>query len=178
MTNLYRCKICGEAYVGKSMPSNCPYCGAHQRWLAAAADYIVPAIPAISAQARKNLEFTYHLEIEAAQIYHCIRKKTTDELILGMFKPISKVELEHAELIGKILGQDPGREIPFKEKLCTANRQESLDRTKILETNAIGHYKKFLAESSEPRLKEIFEALIEVEQDHLDLVNATLAADY
>ena len=42
MINLYRCKICGEAYVGEVKPSHCPFCGAHTRWLVEAKDYVEP----------------------------------------------------------------------------------------------------------------------------------------
>jgi rubrerythrin len=174
MTQLFRCKICGEAYVGEAKPTHCPFCGAHTRWLVEAKDYIEPQAPELTAISRKNLEFTYDLEIGASQIYHCIRKKTGDEFILGMFKAISKVELEHAELVGKLIGRDPACAIPFKGELCTDDRNDSLGKTKDLETNAIRHYKKFLEEATEPRVKDIFQALIEVEQDHLDLVNANL----
>jgi rubrerythrin len=174
MTNLYRCNICGEAYVGELKPSHCPFCGAHRHWLIDAKDYVKPQPPKLTEISRKNLQFTYNLEINASQIYHCIRKKTKDEFILGMFKAISKVELEHAELVGKLINKDPGCEIPFNEELCTEDRKESLDKTKILETKAINNYKKFLNEATEPRVKDIFQALIEIEQDHLDLVNANL----
>jgi rubrerythrin len=49
-----------------------------------------------------------------------------------------------------------------------------LDKTKTLETNAIKKYKKFLNEATEQRVKDIFQALVEIEQDHLDMVNANL----
>jgi len=174
MINLYRCKVCGEAYVGERKPSHCPFCGAHTQWLVEAKDYIEPEVPELTDTSRKNLEFTYNLEMKASQIYHCIRKKTHDEFILGMFKAISKVELEHAELVGKLIGKDPSCDIPLKEELCTEDRKDSLGKTKDLETSAIKHYKKFLKEAEEPRVKDIFQALVEVEQDHLDMVNANL----
>jgi rubrerythrin len=174
MTNLYRCNICGEAYVGELKPSHCPFCGAHSHWLIDAKDYVEPQLPNLTEISRKNLEFTYNLEVNASQIYHCIRKKTKDEFVLGMFKAISKVELEHAELVGKLINKDPGCEIPFKEELCTEDRKESLGKTKILETKAINNYKNFLNDATEPRVKDIFQALIEIEQDHLDMVNTNL----
>jgi rubrerythrin len=174
MINLYRCNICGEAYVGEVKPSHCPFCGAHTQWLVGANDYIKPEVPELTDISRENLEFTYNLEMKASQIYHCIRKKTQDEFILGMFKAISKVEMEHAELVGKLIGKDPSCEIPFKEALCTEDRKDSLGKTKDLEINAIKHYKKFLKEATESRVKDIFQALVEVEQDHLDMVNANL----
>jgi len=171
---VYRCKICGEAPFMDSKPSHCPFCGAHSRWLIDAQDYVEPKVPELTAISRKNLQFTYDLEVKASEIYHCIRKKTSDEFILGMFKAISKVELEHAELVGRLIGRDPSCEIPYKEALCTEDRQDSLNRTRDLETAAIDHYHKFLKEATEPRVKDIFQALIEVENDHLELVKKHL----
>lgn len=174
MPQVFRCKICGEAYVGNHKPTHCPFCGAGVEWIVGAKDYIEPGKPELSAVSRKNLEFTYNLEVNAAKIYHCMRKKTKDEFIKGMMKALSKVELEHAEVVGKILGKDPGCEIPFEEKLCTDDREESLEKTAELETGAIAHYKKFLEEAVEPRVQDIFKALIQVEQDHLDLTEKEL----
>jgi len=174
MVMIFRCKICGEASLAERKPTHCPFCGAHERWLVDANDYIEPEVPELTEISRKNLEFTYDLEINAAKIYHCIRKKTKDEFILAMFKAISKVEFEHAELVGKLIGRDPGSEIPFVDKLCTEDRGESLHKTELLEDEAIKHYKKFLEKATEPRVLEIFEALIEVETDHLELVRKNL----
>jgi len=174
MATIFRCEICGEACLLNNKPSHCPFCGAHEQWLVDSHDYIEPEVPELTELSRRNLEFTYNLEIKASQIYHCIRKKTKDEFILGMFETISKVELEHAELVGKLIDKDPGCKISFEDNLCTEDRNESLDKTNILEVNAIRHYEKFLELATEPRVIEIFQALIEVEQDHLDLVNANL----
>lgn len=174
MVTIFRCNICGEACLAECKPSHCPFCGTHEQWLVDSRDFVEPALPELTEISRKNLEFTYNLEIKASQIYHCIRKKTKDEFILGMFKAISKVELEHAELVGKLIAKDPSCEIPFEDKLCTEDRNDFLEKSKVLETNAIVHYKKFLKQATEPRVKEIFQALIEVEQDHLELINANL----
>lgn len=171
---IFRCRICGEAYLLGRIPSHCPVCGAHERWLVTASSYVEPEIPELTETSRKNLEFTYDLEINASRIYHCIRKKTRDEFILGMFKAIAKVELEHAELVGKLIGKDPGCDIPFADELCTEDRDESLNKTKLLEANAITHYTRFLKEATEPRVIDIFKALIEIESDHLALVKENL----
>lgn len=171
---IFRCRICGEAYLLGERSSHCPVCGAHGRWLVTASSYVEPETPVLTEISRQNLEFTYNLEINASRVYHCIRKKTDDEFILGMFKAISKVELEHAELVGKLIGRDPGCEIPFAEKLCPENRRESLHKTELLETEAIEHYTRFLGEATEARVIDIFQALIEVENDHLALVKENL----
>lgn len=171
---LYRCRICGEAHIMDFHSSHCPFCGAHKKWLVNMEDYVEPERPELTAISRKNLIFTYELEMKAAQTYHCIRKKTHDEFTLGMFKALSKVELEHAELVGKLINRDPGHEIAFVEALCNDNREDALYKTKALESAAIEHYARFLHEAVEPEVKSVFQALLEAEHDHLTLVKARL----
>ncbi len=137
-------------------------------------DYVEPQVPELTEISRRNLQFTYDLEVRASEIYHCIREKTSDAFILAMFKAISKVEREHAEVVGKLIGRDPGCETHFQGKLCTADRHESLSKTEMLEKTAIEHYEKFLGEATEARVQDIFQALIEVENDHLALVKENL----
>lgn len=174
MVQVFRCKICGEAYVGNHKPTHCPFCGAHVEWIVDAKEYKEPNVPELSEISRKNLEFTFNLEINASRIYQCMRKKSKDEFIVGMMKALSKVELEHAEVVGKILGKSVDCKIPFEEKLCTEDKTDSLEKTKELETNAVAHYKKFFEEATEPRIKDIFKALIAVEQDHIELTDKEL----
>ncbi|MRR13422.1 ferritin, partial [bacterium] len=30
---MYRCRICGETYLGYEAPANCPFCGAHVEFM-------------------------------------------------------------------------------------------------------------------------------------------------
>jgi rubrerythrin len=174
MVTVFRCTICGEASLAEREPTHCPFCGAHQRWIVEAQAYTEPEVPELTGISRKNLEFTYDLEINASKIYHCIRKKTDDEFILAIFKAISKVELEHAELVGKLIGRDPGGKIEFVDRLCTEDREKSLRQTENLEAAAVKHYEMFFEEATEARVRDLFEALIEVEKDHLELVREIL----
>ena len=174
MITVYRCTICGEAHIASAKATHCPFCGAHEKWLVDAIDFQEPERVELTEISKKNLEFTFDLEIRASRIYQCIRKKTRDEYILGMFKTIAKVELEHAELVGKLIGRDTDCGIPFMDDLCTDDRTDSLDRTKVLEETAIRHYTTFLQEATEPRVKIIFQALLEAENDHLAIVRNNL----
>lgn len=170
MVQVFRCKICGEAFVANTKSTHCPFCGAPVKFLVDAKEYVEPEIPKLTDVSKKNLEFSFGLEVKASQIYHCMRKKSKDEFIIGLMKALSKVELEHAELIGKLIGKDVSCKIPLKEDLCTADRTDSLEKTKKLETDAVAHYKKFFKQAVEQRAKNIFEALISAEQDHIRIV--------
>ncbi len=174
MVQVFRCKICGEAFVANHKSTHCPFCGAPVKFIVDAKEYQEPEVSELTEISKKNLEFSFDLEINAAQIYHCMRKKSKDEFIIGMMKTLSKVELEHAEVIGKLIGKDVSCKIPLKEDLCTADRKESLEKTKELETGAVEHYKKFLAEATEQRVKDIFEALLHAEQDHVKITEENL----
>ena len=33
MVKLWRCEICGDPYIGESPPTNCPFCGAKQKFI-------------------------------------------------------------------------------------------------------------------------------------------------
>ena len=33
MVKLWRCEICGDPYIGEEPPPNCPFCGAHRRYI-------------------------------------------------------------------------------------------------------------------------------------------------
>jgi rubrerythrin len=174
MVQVFRCQICGEAFVANTKSTHCPFCGAPVKFIVDAKEYKESKIPELSEVSRKNLEFSFDLEVKASQIYHCMRKKSHDEFIIGMMKTLSKVELEHAELIGKLIGKNVDCNIPLKEELCTADRQESLEKTKELELNAVKHYKQFFEQATEQRVKDIFEALLSAEKDHIKITEENL----
>jgi len=35
--NVYRCRVCGEVYIGEAKPKSCPFCGAHEAYFVLAA---------------------------------------------------------------------------------------------------------------------------------------------
>ena len=82
-----------------------------------------------------------------------------------------KVEREHASAISKFLKITA----PELEKLiCNTdsrkNTQEGFER----EDRAIKSYLKFKDEATEPRIKEFFSSLVEIETDHLNLHSENL----
>ncbi len=93
MVQVFRCKICGEAFVANSKSTHCAFCGAPVKFLVDAKEYVEPEVPELSEISKKNLEFSFDLEVNAFKIYHCMRKKSKDEFIIGMMKTLSKVVL-------------------------------------------------------------------------------------
>ncbi len=172
MLNVYRCWICGETYLGEEAPSDCPYCGADKEFLKPGEEYEYPNVKLTKTE-KKNLETALELEVGNATFYFCAHSRTDDPKREGMFKRLAKVEAEHAEAICTLLDIEEPK-INKKSEDCSHHYPDLEEDAKARETRAIKHYTQFAQEATNPRIKEFFEALVEIETDHLDLHNHEL----
>ena len=167
MVQLFRCKICGDPYIGMHAPSRCPFCGAYGKFIVEAKDYNETFDVDLNETDRKNAEIALDLEIGNAAFYYCASEKTDDAEGKQLFKALGKVEAEHASIWRKIL------KVP-KEKIeaslqCAIANNDNLKESHDREEKAIEHYKKFAEEAENQRVKTLFLAIVEVEEDHLKL---------
>jgi len=167
---VFRCRICGDPYIGSEAPMQCPFCGAPQRFFVEAKDWNPDEFNvSLSETSNKNLEAALQLELDNAAFYDCAKNKAdeaNDQYGLAKFKALMKVEREHASAISKFLKiSRPELEKQACNADSKANSKEGWER----EDRAIKAYSKFRDEATEPRLKEFFGALVEIETDHLDL---------
>lgn len=164
---LWRCKICGDPYIGTAPANRCPHCGAYENFMVEAKDYKETFDVELNEKDKANAEKALDVEISNASFYYCAAEKTDDDEGKQLFKALGKVEAEHASIWKKILKLD-SIDIPTMDSCSTANvdnLQESHDR----ETKAIDFYKEAAKESENMRVKQIFAALVQVETDHLGL---------
>lgn len=169
---VFRCKICGEAYIGEKKPSRCPFCGSYENFIVDNKDYDSTFDITITKKEKETVKTALGLEISNASFYQCAKDKSKEQEAIGMFKVLNKVESEHASIWKKILKMDKV-DIP-RSDACSeqfrGNLQESHDR----ESHAIEFYRKAAKECEHPRLKEIFGSLVQVETDHLSLSESRL----
>lgn len=166
---VYRCLICGDAYVGYEKPSNCPFCGAHAEQIVLAEEWEDRNSGVeLTDISRKNLEKALEIEISNSAFYRCAAQNASDKVCQAMFKALAKVEAEHASTICKLL-RIPKPDISKVEVHCAHNDLLNVEESSSRETNAIEFYAKAAEEASEPRVKEVFEALVTIEKDHLEL---------
>jgi len=167
---VFRCRICGDPYIGLEAPTQCPFCGAPQRFFVEAQDWDQNEFNVkLSEISRKNLEAALQLELDNAAFYDCAKNaadKVGDHYSLAKFKALMKVEREHASAISKFLKISQPK---LEKKACNANSKANSKEGWEREDRAIKAYTKFKDEAIEPRLKEFFGALVEIETDHLDL---------
>ena len=161
--------ICGDPYIGFEKPTNCPFCGAHERYMIPSEDWRDTNKVKLTEQSRKNLAASLNLEVGNAEFYLCVSRTSRNEEIRAMFKALSKVEAEHATTISKILGVDKPS-IEFKQDMCSDDVKSVLEQADRRENRAVNLYSEFLKQATEDRVRQLFTALIEVESDHIDLI--------
>ena len=170
MVNVFRCRICGDPYIGTEAPTQCPFCGAPKRFFVEAQDWNPDEFNVtLSEISKKNLEAALKLELDNAAFYDCAKNaadKAGDHYSLAKFKALMKVEREHASAISKFLKISRPE---LEKQACNANSKANSKAGWEREDRAIKAYAKFSDEATEARLKEFFGALVEIETDHLDL---------
>ena len=166
MVVLWRCEICGDPYVGDAPPKNCPFCGAHQKYIKVAKQAKVTFDVNMNTKDRANAEHALKVEVSNAAFYFCAANKTDDAEGKLLFKALGKIEAEHANIWRKLLKLDTA---PKGEEQCHAKNRENLEDSHARETRAIEFYSTAAKEAANPRVRQIFEALVEIETDHLQL---------
>lgn len=172
---VWRCLICGETFLGTECPSNCPFCGAHNIHIIRPPEGGDPNVPSIgdaggelTEKEKENLETSIKIEYENTSFYALVAKKAGPIEVQGVFKRLSRVEGEHLGLFCKLRGvkkpNDPPKPVSIEESWSDIATKSSR-----LETNAHSLYTMFARETDKPRLKEVWEAIAQVELDHMAL---------
>uniref|UniRef100_A0A7V4G670 Ferritin n=1 Tax=Desulfobacca acetoxidans TaxID=60893 RepID=A0A7V4G670_9BACT len=169
---LYRCLVCGDPYLGAAPPSFCPFCGAPEKYLVPAEEYVDKNdVPNLTAISRGNLERALELEVANAGFYFCASACSPEPVSQAMFKALAKAESEHASVISKLL-KIKKPEIKPDDKACKRDPKANFAESHGRETRAVAFYSQAAAEAVEPRVKEVFTALSEIESYHIALSEA------
>jgi len=167
---VYICEICGDAYIGKEKPTECPFCGAEASYIKKGSDArpVFRREGELSEETKKYLVETYELEVNATKLYNCIAQKTKNYEVQAMYKRLAKVELEHAVIASKFLERERPQ---IEEGECFQSEKDNFQKTIILEDHATKLYRGFAQKVKEEKIKIFFTALAQVEAGHIELVN-------
>ena len=175
--NFYRCRICGETFLGTDAPNRCPFCGA-------AADYFVLTTDfpedindvQITELERADLETAIEIERGNARFYRALARQKDEPKLASAYKRLANVEAEHCSIFCKLAGvakpadlMEPGA---APRDWC-GNIAESLAR----EQKAAAFYADAATRATSERIAEVLAAVSAVERDHivLDGVAARMA---
>ncbi|MEW6214226.1 MAG: rubredoxin-like domain-containing protein, partial [Nitrospirota bacterium] len=92
MVRLWRCEICGDPYIGNNPPDNCPFCGAHKKYIKEAKEAKVNFDVELNEKDKANAERALQVEVSNSAFYFCAAEKTDDDEGRLLFKALGKIE--------------------------------------------------------------------------------------
>ncbi len=165
----YRCRICGETYLGDAAPGRCPFCGV-------TADYFVltQVFPEtinevhVTELERADLITAIELERDNARFYRALSLRREDPKLASAYKRLANVEAEHCSIFCKLAGVAKPADLlepsEAPDDWC-ANISESLAR----EQRAAAFYAEAADRATSERIAEVLAAVSAVERDHIQL---------
>ncbi len=166
----YRCRICGEVYIGIQKPRSCPFCGAHESYFVPAKEWKLLYCETLSDITEENLKKALDLEINNTNFYKAASQRSSDVYVSSIFKGLSKVEREHASAICKHLKIQKPDSDAGSDKANDSDR-DNIEEANRRERNAVKFYGKAMKEAGEKEIKEFFNALMQIETDHIRLTD-------
>jgi rubrerythrin len=166
---VYRCRICGEVYLGYEAPENCPFCGAHIAFLIPPEEY--PAdinSMSITETERGDLESSIELETANTRFYLGMAERKDNEVLRATYKRLAKVEAEHCELFCKLADLSEPADL-MEPGETTGAWETDIEESLRRENRASGLYAIFAERATNERLKEVWNAISAVETDHITL---------
>jgi rubrerythrin len=166
---MHRCRICGETFLGKDVPSNCPFCGAHAEHFVDTADYPEDINEVqLTEIERSNLESSIDLETSNTRFYLAMAARKDDPGLSSAYKRLAKIEAEHCSMFCKLAGVAKPADlmIPSEE---LGSWDADIDESRAREVRASRLYREFSASATSPRLREVWNAVSAVETDHIEL---------
>lgn len=166
---LYRCRICGDTYLGAEAPTHCPFCGAHRELIVESRAFPESIDDVdVSETERADLEAAVDLETSNTRFYLAVAGQGGNDALRSYFKRLAKVEAEHASVFCKILGR-PKPDDLMSQSESTGSWASDIEESLVRESRAVGLYRTFASRATHDRLREVFRAIGDVEADHIVL---------
>jgi len=174
---MYRCRICGETYLGTAAPERCPFCGAAERYMVDPDAFSARENDVqLTEVERADLERAIELEHSNARFYAAMATLPDNEPLASAYKRLSRVEAEHCSLFCKLADVAKPSDLAVPSDASSgewcADIADSLQR----EQTASAFYAEAAARATNGRIAEVLAAVSAVERDHIEL--DALAADY
>jgi rubrerythrin len=165
----YRCRLCGETYLGEEAPPRCPYCGAAGKHVGPAAEWVDLALPPAGDPETIDLcRGALDLEVSNAAFYQASRQQAELMVNGAIFARLSKQEQEHAEAFARLLSL-PAPAIP--QEGAPQSDAEKFDEAHRREHRALQYYQDAALRAKAENVREVFRVLSEIELEHLRLSN-------
>ena len=166
---MYRCRICGETYLGYAPAENCPFCGAHVDLLVPTEEYPLDINSVhVTENERANLETSIELERSNTRFYLGMAERKDNDLLRSAYKRLARIEAEHCSLFCKLAGVPKPPDLTEPGE-TTGSWLTDIEESLVRENRASVIYRSFAEGATTARLKEVWDAVSVVETDHITL---------
>jgi rubrerythrin len=167
--NFFRCRICGETYLGTKPPSRCPFCGVTEDFFVLTTDYHENGEALILSET-ETADVLHAIDLERgnARFYRALGGHVDNPKLASGFKRLANIEAEHCSIFCKLAGCPKPVDLlePSDEHGTWCDGvNESLAR----ELRASNFYAEVAGRARDPRVCEVFLAIGAVERDHIEL---------
>lgn len=168
---MYRCRICGETYLGSDKPSHCPFCGAHAHLMVDTVDFPEDINDIDITELERN-DIMQAIELERANTrFYLTMAAHRDNLKLSSaYKRLAKIEAEHCSVFCKLAGLPKPADL-MDPDIASDDWCANIDESLVREQRASRFYAEVVTRATNDRIKEVFVAVSEIEADHIDLDN-------
>lgn len=180
-----KCKICGMeineknfnfnelAFNNKNSIDNiiyCPFCGVGKKYLSEDDEIITVGSNLLDENALKILDHAVKLELFNGDFYNTAAIMSKSDKVRKTFEALARIEIFHSKIHQRLGGfmKAPNLSKVNYDKYNSDNALLELARQK--EEHAVYYYEKYKNEVNDDNLFKIFEALADVEKEHIILV--------
>jgi rubrerythrin len=149
---------------------HCPFCGVGKEYLSEDDEIITVESNLLSEDALKILDHAVKLDLFNGDFYNTAANMSKSHEVKKIFEALAKIEIVHSKIHQRLGGfvKSPNLNKVNYDKYNSDNALLKLAEQK--EEHAVGYYEKYKKEVNNDNLLEIFEALAEVEKEHIILV--------
>ena len=181
----YFCEICGmliseknfnynkETFIERNTMENiirCPFCGANKKYLLEKVDeFLNKEIENLDESTTKILEHAMKLEVFNGDFYREASLLAEDLELKQMFKSLSNIEYMHARIHMNLIGFKKLPKLKEMNYKKYKNDKKLIEMANKREIHAVNYYKKYYNNLCSDRLREVFDVLSLVEEEHIEL---------
>lgn len=168
---IFRCLICGDTFVMRDKPKNCPYCGSDEQYIVITVNYPTDINDiTLTDQERDDLLHASQLEYTNATFYGDLGKINPPSPLASLYRHLAKIEKEHLVVFSKLL-QRPVEDLDFERDVVLPREDwdENIALSTQQEIDARDFYELAASRATSPRVAQVFTAIAQVEATHIEV---------
>ncbi len=161
------CELCGEAVFSLGKPARCPACGAWPQLMVqpTAPPRVLARDQVYDPEVVSGAQRMIVQELDTSELYSRVQASATAPLLRVTFRSLQRIEGRHATLLCAIFKLK--RPAPtLRPDLSALSDRELIELIRPREDETIVMYQQEIAKVPGTELATVYQALIDIEQDH------------